>query len=45
MHPLPLASIVRKRAAWKADGETFWRQTADVTTMLDGLVAEEASDG
>jgi type I restriction enzyme M protein len=38
-------SLAEAWAAWKADGETFWRQMADVTAMLDELVAEDASNG
>jgi type I restriction enzyme M protein len=30
-------SLAEAWAAWKADGETFWQQMADVTAMLDGL--------
>ena len=47
-------AATRKRAAdaaplatgsTPADGAAFWKQMDDVTAMLDGLAAEEASDG
>lgn len=38
-------SLAAAWAKWKADGAGFWKQMADVTAMLDGLVAEETGDG
>ena len=32
-------SLAEAWASWKADGEGFWRQMDDVSTMLDGLVS------
>ena len=39
------ASLAEAWSRWKADGASFWKQMDDVTAILDGLVAEEASDG
>lgn len=38
-------SLAEAWTTWKADGEAFWRQMDDVIAMLDGLVAEDASNG
>jgi type I restriction enzyme M protein len=38
-------SLIAAWKKWETDGGAFWRQMDDVTAMLDGLFAQEASDG
>ncbi len=40
--PLPLGEAWQ---VWEADGDRFWSQMDEVTTILDGLIGEESSRG